>query len=170
MLADKLANNAKNSKTIDIAEILHHVIDSLVLVSQANWSLNMKRREQIKPTTKLFGDDLPKQLKDMTDVTRVGKQLQKKTAHQKPHYHKPYDRSQPNFNKKHPNRKPFLGLQLCDISDRSAAQEKPKEPLNTQVSNKHNYIDFGLKLQCQTLTFLAGQVKDHICHWEAVTN
>ena len=96
MLADKLANNAKNSKTIDIAEILHHVIDSLVLVSQANWSLNMKRREQIKPdlaspysrlckpdlapTTKLFGDDLPKQLKDMTDITRVGKQLQKKTA------------------------------------------------------------------------------------------
>ncbi len=124
MLADKLANDAKNGKTIDTAEILHHVIDSLVLVSQANWSLNM-RREQIKPdiaspysrlckpdiapTTKLFGDDLPKQLKEMTDVTRVGRQLQKKTADQKPNYQKPYDRSRPSFNKKHPNRKPFLG-------------------------------------------------------------
>ena len=38
------------------------------------------------------------------------------------------------------------------------------------MSNKHNYIDFGLNLQCQTLKFLAGQVKDHICHWEAVTS
>ena len=186
MLADKLANNAKNSKTIDIAEILHHVIDSLVLVSQANWSLNMKRREQIKPdiaspysrlckpelapTTKLFGDDLSKQLKDMTDVTRVGKQLQKKTADQRPHYQKPYDRSRLNFNKKHPNRKLFFRVQSCGVSDRSAAQEKPKEPVNTQVNNKHNYIDFGLKLQCQTVTVLAGQVKNHICHWEAVTS
>ena len=115
MLADKLANNAKNSKTIDIAEILHHVIDSLVLVSRANWSL--KRREQIKPDiaspySRLCKPDLApttKQLKDMTDVSRVGKQLQKKTADQKPHYQKPYDCSRPNFNKKHPNRKPFLG-------------------------------------------------------------
>ena len=139
MLANKLANNAKNSKTIDIAEILHHVIDSLVLFSQANWSLNMKRREQIKPgiaspysrlckpdlalTTKLFGDDLPKQLKDMTDVTRVGKQLQKKTADQKPHYQKPYDRSRPNFNKKHPNRKPFFQTVVRRLRQESRTRE-----------------------------------------------
>jgi hypothetical protein len=56
----------------------------LVLITKANWSLNMKRHELIKSdleapftrlckpdiatTTKLFGDDLPKQLKDMTEV------------------------------------------------------------------------------------------------------
>ena len=68
----------------------------------------MKTRELIKPaleapfirlckpdiatTTKLFGDDLPKQLKDMTEVSRAGKQLQKKAPEQKRHYQKPYDR------------------------------------------------------------------------------
>ena len=81
-----------------MAEILHHVIYSLVLVSQASSSLDKKRRKQIKPdiaspysrlckpdhapTTKLFGNDLLKQLKDMTDVTRVGKQLQIKRKQQ----------------------------------------------------------------------------------------
>ena len=59
----------------------------------------MKRREPIKPdlespftrlckpeiapTTKLFGDDLSKQLKELTEVSRVGKQLQKKAPEQK---------------------------------------------------------------------------------------
>ena len=62
-------------------------MDSLVLISQANCSLNMKRRELIKPdlespftklckpeiapTTKLFGDDLSKQLKELTEVRKT---------------------------------------------------------------------------------------------------
>ncbi len=32
-----------------------------------------------------------------------------------------------------------------------------------------NNVDCDLKRQCQTLTFLAGQVKDHISHWETIT-
>ena len=35
-------------------------------------------KPEIAPTTKLFGDDLSKQLKELTEVSRVGKQLQKK--------------------------------------------------------------------------------------------
>ena len=100
-------------------------MDSLVLISQANWSLNMKRRELIKPdlespftklckpeiapTTKLFGDDLSKQLKELTEVSRVGKQLQKKAPEQKRFYQKPYDRPRHTSNRKTiMGKKPFL--------------------------------------------------------------
>ena len=83
-------------------------MDSLVLVAQANWSLIMKWQELIKPdleppftrlckpdiapTTKLFGDELSKQLKEMTEVSQVGKQLQKKAPEEKRHFQKPCDR------------------------------------------------------------------------------
>ncbi|CAB4019063.1 Gag-Pro-Pol poly [Paramuricea clavata] len=115
LLADKLSKGVQSKSPLNTTEILHHVMDSLVLITQANWSLNMKRRELIKPTieapftrvcepdiattTKLFGDDLPKQLKDMTEVNRAGKQLQKKAPEQKHHYQKPYDRPRFNPNK-----------------------------------------------------------------------
>ena len=48
ILAELLANHTKNRITIGREEILQYVIDSLVLVSQGNWRLNKKRREQIK--------------------------------------------------------------------------------------------------------------------------
>ena len=80
LLADKLAKDAHTNTTISAKDVLQHVMDSLVLISLANWSLNMKRRELIKPdlespftrlckpeiapTTKLFGDDLSKQRTD----------------------------------------------------------------------------------------------------------
>ena len=107
-----------------MTDIMHHVMDSLVLVTHANWSLNMKRRELIKPdlnppftrlckpeitpTTKLFGDDLQKHLKEMTDVSRVGKQLQKKPSQMRTHPLKPYDRPRQNYGYKNQNKKPFL--------------------------------------------------------------
>ena len=74
LLADKLAKDVQNNQTLNITDIMHHVMDSLVLVTHANWSLNMKRRELIKPdlnppftclckpeitpTTKLFWDEI----------------------------------------------------------------------------------------------------------------
>jgi len=63
---------------VDAQETLKHQIDSIALSGHANWKLNMKRREiiktdlnppytrlckeEMKPTTKLFGDDLSKHL------------------------------------------------------------------------------------------------------------
>ena len=34
-------------------------------------------KEEIKPSQKLYGDDLPKHLKEMTDAKRAGQQVQK---------------------------------------------------------------------------------------------
>ena len=50
LLADKLAKDAQTNTMISAKDVLQHVMDSLVLISQANWSLNMKRRELINLT------------------------------------------------------------------------------------------------------------------------
>ena len=57
-------------------------------------------KPEIAPTTKRFGDDLSKQLKELTEVSRVGKQLQKKALEQKRFYQKPYDRPRHTSNRK----------------------------------------------------------------------
>ena len=120
LLADTLANDTQTNSTICTKGVLQHVMDSLVLISKVNLSLNMKRRElskldlespftklckpEIAPTTKLFGDELSKQLKELTDVSRVGKRLQKKAPEQKRFYQKPYDRPRHT-----PNRNAIMG-------------------------------------------------------------
>ena len=112
-------------------------MDAIAILGNANWRLNMKRREiikpelnppytrlckeEIKPSQKLFGDDLSKHLKEMTQAKRSGQQMQKssqssKSYKKKGHRSKPYDRpsstssthtwqghSQKNY------KRPFLG-------------------------------------------------------------
>ena len=53
LLADKLAKDVQDKQTLNMTDIMQHVMDSLVLVTHANWSLNMKRRELIKPDLNL---------------------------------------------------------------------------------------------------------------------
>ena len=72
-------------------ELLQEATDAFALFANANTELNHRRRELIKPdlhndykhlcssslaiTDQLFGDDLPKQVKDLTEVNRVGKKV-----------------------------------------------------------------------------------------------
>ena len=125
----------QSAKTVDARENLKHVMDSIALFGDANWKLNMKRKEiikpdlsppytrlckeKIKPTTKLFGDDLSKHLKEVSEVKRAGQQMQKLTngsAHTytakasslKNQRSKPYDRPQNNRFDAF-KRRPFLG-------------------------------------------------------------
>lgn len=76
ILVDRLFKDIQSTKTVDARETLTHMMDSIALFGHANWKLNMKRKEiikpdlnppytrlckeEIKPTTKLFGDDLSK--------------------------------------------------------------------------------------------------------------
>ena len=133
ILADRLFKDIQSAQTVDVRETLTHVMHSTALFGHANWKLNMKRREiikpdlnppytrlckeEIKPTTKLFGDDLSKHLKAMSEVKRARQQMQKvangsahinKALSLKNQQAKPYERPQKNhFNafKHHP----FLG-------------------------------------------------------------
>ena len=126
-----------DGKTLDTWHVLDHVMDSVAMLGNTNWKLNMKQRELIKPelnppntrlckkditlSIKLFGDDLAKHLKDMSEAKKAGQQMQKPYPNSsnwgavhsqkrnfsrfKP-YH--YDRTRGSGNKS-TNRQPFLG-------------------------------------------------------------
>ena len=49
ILADRLFKDIQSAQTVDAPETLTHVMDSIALFGHANWKLNMKRREIIKP-------------------------------------------------------------------------------------------------------------------------
>ena len=136
-LAGKLVKDINDGKTPDTRHVLDHVMDSVAMLGNTNWKLNMKRRELIKPelnspytrlckeditlSTKLFGDDLSKHLKDMSEAKKAGQQMQKLYSNssnrgavhsQKRNFNrfKPYhyDRTRGSGNKS-TNRQTFLG-------------------------------------------------------------
>ena len=132
ILADRLFKDIHSTNTVNACEILTHVMDSIALFGHANWKLNMKRRElikpdlkppytrlckeDIKPSTKMFGDDLSKHLKEMSEVKHARQQIQKvtsgstytnKASNSKAPQSKPYDRPLNRLNAF--KRRPFLG-------------------------------------------------------------
>ena len=154
-LAGKLVKDITDGKMPDTRHVLDHVMDSVALLGNTNWKLNMKRRElikpdlnppytrlckeDIKPSTKLFGDDLSKHLKDMSEAKKAGQQMQKAPshAHTRGSAHpqrrrfvrfKPYDREH-SSGSKFSNRQPFLG------HGRSSTNT-PFKKKNTATSNK----------------------------------
>ena len=94
ILSDSLVKDVQSSRTTNTREVLNQVMDAIVILGNANWRLNMKRREVIKPelnppytrlceeeitpSQKLFGDDPSKHPEEMTDAKRAGQQMQKK--------------------------------------------------------------------------------------------
>ena len=113
ILSDRLVKDVQSSKTTNTREVLNQVMDAIAMLGNASRRLNMKRRkiikpelnppytrlckEEVKPSQKLFGDDLSKHLKELTDAKRAGLQMQKssqsrKSYKQKGHRSKPYDR------------------------------------------------------------------------------
>ena len=109
-------------------DLLQLATDALTLFANANSELNQRRRELIKPdlhdkykhlcssslaiTDQLFGDDLPKQVKELTEVNRVCKKLSTHTGKStaKPDYRRQnlyaHGRGRPRYQH---YRKPFWG-------------------------------------------------------------
>ena len=87
----KRVNEIKGGKVL-----AQEAIDSLSLLAHANTELNNRRKELIKPdlhtdykhlcsasttvTAELFGDDLSKQVKDISEVNRVGRKVTTSTV------------------------------------------------------------------------------------------
>ena len=110
-------------------DLLKSATDALALFANANSEINQRRRELIKPdlhdeykhlcssslgiTDQLFGDDLPKQVKELTEVNHVGKKLSTHTGRPTPKadYRRPnfyaHGRGRPGYQH---YRKPFLEL------------------------------------------------------------
>ncbi|CAH3041177.1 unnamed protein product [Pocillopora meandrina] len=109
-------------------DLLQKSTNALTLFANANSELNQRRREFIKPdlheeykhlcsssvpiTDQLFGNDLPKQVKELTEVNRVGKKVSTHSGRStnKPDYHRhnSYTHSRGRSGNQH-YRKPFLG-------------------------------------------------------------
>ena len=91
-LSGKLVSSIQSGDTLTV------IMDSIALLCNTHHKLNMKRRELIKPelnppytrlckeeiktTSKLFGDDLSKHLKDMAELKKAGIQMQKTLKYQ----------------------------------------------------------------------------------------
>ena len=152
-LAGKLVKDINDGKTLDT------VMDSVAMLGNTNWKLNMKQRELIKPelnppytrlckeditlSTKLFGDDLAKHLKDMSEAKKAGQQMQKPYPNSsnrgavhsqkrnfsrfKP-YH--YDRTRGSGNKS-TNRQPFLGQGCLSLRSRKSTQPASTTKIST---------------------------------------
>ena len=76
-------------------QIINQLMDGVLLMANANIELNLRCREPLKPglhisyrylcapsnpiTTELFGDDLPKAVKDISDTNRITSKLSKET-------------------------------------------------------------------------------------------
>ena len=126
-LSGKLVSSLQSGDTPNTRETLTVIMDSIALLCNTHHKLNMKRRELIKPelnppytrlckeeiktTSKLFGDDLSKHLKDMAELKKAGIQMQKpsststssqgykapKQRFNRPHFAKPYARAHGQF-------------------------------------------------------------------------
>ena len=74
-------------------EVVNNLMDGVLLLANANMELNVRRREALRPelhasyryhcapsnpiSSELFGDDLPKAVKDITDTNRITSKLQR---------------------------------------------------------------------------------------------
>lgn len=155
ILGDQLVKDLQTGKPTNVRQVLDQVMDSIALVANANYKLNMKRRElikpdlnppftrlckeDIKPSTKLFGDELSKHLKDMAEAKKAGRQMQRNSDTRTSSHNylkagrqkfrrsnfKPYDRTSTGQKTSHP--RPFLGYSR-------AQKSAPKKP--SQSNNK----------------------------------
>ena len=141
----------QTGKPTNVRQVLNQVMDSIVFVANANYKLYMKRRElikpdrnppftrlckeDIKPSTKLFGDELSKHLKDTAEAKKAGRQMQRNSDPRTSSHNylkagrqkfrrsnfKPYDRTSTGQKTSHPC--PFLGYGRAQKS----APKKPSQ-------------------------------------------
>ena len=115
------------------SEIVKQLMDGVLLMANANMELNLRRREALKPelhtsyrylcapsnpiTTELFGDDLPKVVKDITDTNRITSKLSRdntgKQSFKRPRHDGRSDRYQNKYRSTYPgpsknSRRPFF--------------------------------------------------------------
>jgi len=125
-------------------------LDSLALLGHSINEVNIKRRELIKPdlndqfkqrcgshtqvTKLLFGDDLPKSVKEISETNKVGVKVSSEPT---THYNKQQKRSNFSYRTHQESQKPFLWK---NQGPRRRSHLDLKHQLHFQVSLT-NYID-----------------------------
>ena len=133
------------------SEILQETTDAFALIANANLELNQRRRElmnsdlhsdykhlcssnsSVTITDQLFGDDLAKEVKELTDINRVGKKVA--TNYGSTHRSRDDSRNTRHFSnydskgRGYRNRRPFLGWRKNDRPSNNPNQpRKPRQP------------------------------------------
>ena len=195
-LSGKLVSSIQSGNTPNTRETLTVIMDSIALLCNTHHKLNMKRRELIKPelnppytrlckeeiktTSKLFGDDPSKHLKDMAELKKVGIQMQKpsststsfqdykapKQRFNRPHFAKPYARAHGQFATQKANSQRHLLAKGCP---HQTTHSNPEGSMKDKVREKVTPIVNAELLSQLVLNFKAGCVKEHITNWKAVT-
>ena len=117
----ELKSNSKSASQSDVSEFLQLSLDSLALMGHSINEVDIKRRELIKPdlndqfkqlcgshtpvTKLLFGDDLPKSVKEISETNKVGVKVSSKPP---THYNKQQKRSTFPHGTHHQSQKPFF--------------------------------------------------------------
>ena len=123
-MSDKLLElqfNSKSASDSHVSEFLQLSLDSLAFIGHSINEVNIKRRELIKPdlndhfkqlcgshtpvTKLLFGDDLPKSVKEISETNKVGVKVSSKSP---THCNKQQKRSNFSHRPHHQSQKPFL--------------------------------------------------------------
>ena len=100
----ELKSNSKPASETDVSAFLQLSLDSLALLGHSINEVNLKRRELIKPdlndqfkqlcssqtpvTKLLFGDDLPKSVKEISETNKVGVKVSSKQSNHFPKHQK----------------------------------------------------------------------------------
>ena len=132
-------------------EILQEATDAFALIANANLELNQRRRELMKPdlhndyqhlcssnssvtiTDQLFGNDLAKEVKELTEVNRVGKKFATSFGStQRSRYDSRNTRSYNSYmydskGRGNRNRRPFLGWRNYRQTNNPSQPRKPKQ-------------------------------------------
>ena len=110
-------------------ETINKLMDNTLLFSNANQELNFRRRELLRPQlnpiiAELFGDDLPKSVKDITDTNRLTSKLTKDNYSRRSGY-RPGERDQGrNTHWKHPfSANNYISIQVKKLPTPPFTQE-----------------------------------------------
>ena len=116
----KCLDDLVTSDKVDVPGLIRQLTDSVVLLGQANYDLSLRRRDTMRPalssdyrgicnadnpvTHLLYGEDLQKDLKNVKENQKLGKELKKKQynkAHKsyKQKRYRPYSKQGGNFHK-----------------------------------------------------------------------
>ena len=140
-------------------EVVNNFMDGVLLLANANMELNVRRREALRPelhascrylsapsnpiSSELFGDDLPKAVKDITDTNRITSKLQrdKKESYRRGRQSERFDKFQRKRN--YSGEKNYLlpsqqGGGEEETPEVSALNAKSTQHPNAEVSATHN--------------------------------
>jgi hypothetical protein len=160
------------------------VADAITLLGHASYLTSLKRREFLRPdiapayqsvcsksnpvTTNLFGDELPKHIKEIGEVNKIArKTTYRANTMPKPSYD--YKSNLGNHrSQQRGNRRAFLGSrgQKGPYFDRrSHFNTLPQPPRGTRIQR----TDYNL-LVVPTSVFVSGKLAQHISYWRELTS